>query len=368
MIKFWDSKKIPQKLIDNWQVKVSEVIKAGQFIGGPYVDEFEQNWGKYLDSKHVIGVGNGYDALYIALKSIRIGEGDFVAVPNHTFIATWLAVDATGATPIGVDVTKNGLMDIGLLKKIDLKFSAVIPVHMHGQMVDMPELIGWANDRNVFVIEDCAQSHGSSLLGKKAGTWGDIGVYSFYPTKNLGAIGDGGAINTNNDYLAEVIRSLANYGKNPSSVFNYERIGVNSRLDPIQAAVLSCNLSHLDAWNSSRAKLAAIYFDFLDNNGIESISRPKNNVFHHFTCRTNNRSLTKKLMYQSGLEVGIHYNSSAYRLYHEIKKNIPLTQSIAAEKIALETISLPMSPWLSEDDISEILFIISQPNILQSFF
>ena len=200
-IDFFSYKSAPADLKKEWQLAISEVIDSGQFIGGAAVSNFENEWSQYLGIGHAVGVGNGYDALVIALKALEIGAGDFVAVPSHTFIATWLAVDAVGATPIGIDCDASGLMDLDLLDKESVLFSAVIPVHMHGQMIDMQQLMNWARKNNTKVIEDCAQAHGASIHGKKSGTWGDIGAFSFYPTKNLGAIGDAGALVTDNDDL-----------------------------------------------------------------------------------------------------------------------------------------------------------------------
>ena len=190
---------VPVSLKNQWQVAFSEVVEDGQFIGGKFVEKFEKEWAEYLGTNFCVGVANGYDALVLSLKALGIMPGDYVAVPAHTFMATWLAVSAVGAEPIGIDCDENGLIDLSILESCKINLSAVIPVHMHGQMVDMSRLMNWATENHVRVIEDCAQAHGAEIYGKKAGTWGDIGAFSFYPTKNLGGLGDAGAVTTSDN-------------------------------------------------------------------------------------------------------------------------------------------------------------------------
>ena len=176
-VEFFSFKDAPESLRQEWRSAANEVFKSGYFIGGPFVEQFESEWAKYLAVRHAIGVGNGYDALVVGLKILGVGKGDLVAVPSHTFAATWLAVGAVGATPVGIDCDSSGLMDVDKLEANQLDFYAVIPVHMHGQMVDMPRLVKWAESKNVKVIEDCAQAHGAQINGKLAGTWGDFGAF-----------------------------------------------------------------------------------------------------------------------------------------------------------------------------------------------
>ena len=244
-IPFFSLTDIPAEIKAGWSNAINETISSGRFIGGNEVQNFESNFADYLDVKNVIGVGNGYDALVIALKALGIGNGDRVAVPAHTFMATWLAVAAVGAEPIGIDCDKNGLLDLNLLEDLSPRPNAVIPVHMHGAMVDMERLVTWANKFNVYIVEDCAQAHGAIQKGKKAGSWGDISAFSFYPTKNLGALGDAGAVVTSNSELAVKSRAYANYGSSVRNKYEYEQLGINSRLDSIQAGILNFNLSYL---------------------------------------------------------------------------------------------------------------------------
>jgi dTDP-4-amino-4,6-dideoxygalactose transaminase len=365
-IDFFSYKSAPADLKKEWQLAISEVIDSGQFIGGAAVSDFENNWSQYLGIRHAIGVGNGYDALVIALKALEIGPGDFVAVPSHTFIATWLAVDAVGATPIGIDCDASGLMDLNLLDSENTLFSAVIPVHMHGQMIDMQQVMNWARKNNTKVIEDCAQAHGASIHGKKSGTWGDIGAFSFYPTKNLGAIGDAGALVTDNDDLANRMRSIANYGKANGQKYQYEHLGINSRLDPIQAAVLNVNIKYLDSWNTARKIVADKYTKALSELGIQLFPQSKESVFHHYIALSENRDITKELLGENGVKTEIHYSESAEVIYNKLNNNSQI-KSPRANKLSNKTISLPLSPWITDFEINYVLDQISSENIRRSF-
>ena len=366
-IDFFTFNSVPKELKREWQEAISRVLDSGQFIGGPAVSSFENEWGAYLGVAHTIGVGNGYDALVIALRALDVGPGDFVAVPSHTFIATWLAVAAVGATPVGIDCDAHGLMDLNLLEKEVTIFSAVIPVHMHGQMIDMQRLMRWAKLKSIKVIEDCAQAHGAEIYGKKSGTWGDVGAFSFYPTKNLGAIGDAGAIVTNNSEIADRARSIANYGSIPNNKYEYQYSGVNSRLDPFQAAVLSVNLKYLDAWNDARRLTAKKYLSALEIIGIPLFSNTTESVFHHFILFSANRTMTRTLLRNQGIATEIHYPESAEDSYHNITNSILYGSSPNAKELTRKTISLPMSPWITDPEINYILDQISLESVRRSF-
>ena len=366
-IDFFSFDLAPKELKIEWQAAISDVLADGQFIGGPEVSKFENEWSQYLGIKHAIGVGNGYDALVIALKTLDIGSGDFVAVPSHTFIATWLAVAAVGAKPIGIDCDSNGLMDLDLLENEVGTFSAVIPVHMHGQMVNMQRLTTWAHERKIKVIEDCAQAHGAELYGKKSGTWGDIGAFSFYPTKNLGAIGDAGALVTANDALAERARSIANYGSVVNNKYEYQYLGINSRLDPIQAAILRVNLRYLDSWNQARKAVAKKYSNGLTELGINLFSTTPESVFHHYVAISENRTKTASLLKDQGILTEIHYPKSAENNYQIIKGVDGKRNSLKANELSRKTISLPISPWITDLEINYVLDQISLDSIRRSF-
>jgi dTDP-4-amino-4,6-dideoxygalactose transaminase len=363
---FFTFKDAPDFLRDEWKAATLKVIDSGQFIGGPFVDKFEVEWSKYLGIEHAIGVGNGYDAIVVALRILGIGAGDLVAVPSHTFVATWLAVGAVGATPIGIDCNASGLMDVDLLESIEANFSAVIPVHMHGQMVDMPKLVTWANQNEVKVIEDCAQAHGARVDGKFAGTWGHFGAFSFYPTKNLGALGDAGCIVTNDPTLAHEARSYINYGSVPGNKYEYQFNGINSRLDPMQAAILSVNLKYLDTWNARRNEIAKKYTERLQSAGVRTLNIKKESVFHHYIIESENRDVTRILLESMGIKTEIHYPECAEISYGKFKKNFTVGEIQNASKLSGKTLSLPISPWMSDESIDYLTSSILKKEVLDT--
>ena len=366
-VDFFSFRDAPNSLREEWYRATREVIDSGQFIGGSYVSRFEKEWAGYLGSNHAVGVGNGYDAIVVALKILGIGEGDLVAVPSHTFVATWLAVGAVGATPVGIDCNTSGLMDLDLLTSLNLDFSAVIPVHMHGQMVDMPRLVKWADAIGVKVIEDCAQAHGAKIDGKLAGTWGDFGAFSFYPTKNLGALGDAGALVTNDESLAKAARSYINYGSKVGNKYEYQIKGINSRLDPIQAALLSINLKYLDSWNLTRQEIASIYMDSFAPLGLNTLPIERESVFHHFILESANRPESRNLLEGRGIKTEVHYPESAEVSFSKFSnKYIPGIKTRALN-LSLKTLSLPISPWMNNQQINAVIEGVRNSDVLHSF-
>ena len=367
-IDFFSFANMPSAVMEDWTGAIKKVLQQGRYIGGEAVETFEKSWSSYLGVSHCIGVGNGYDALYIALRALKINPGDLVAVPNHTFIATWLSVNATGALPIGIDCDQNGLLDLDKLEESRMKFTAVIPVHMHGQMVDMDRLTRWATARKIHVIEDCAQAHGATQNNKKAGTWGDIGAFSFYPTKNLGAVGDAGAIVTNDESLARSMKSISNYGSSQGNKYQYDNIGINSRLDPIQAGVLSVNLKYLDNWNQLRISIANEYNVFFRNNKITIVNDTGGSVYHHYAIRSKNRDQTRKILTNHGIGTEIHYPQPASKIFGKLmKKNVTENQEESL-RLANETLSIPLSPWMKKDEIDYVKTIFQKPEILETIF
>lgn len=366
-VDFFSFKDAPDSLREEWNSATSEVIDSGQFIGGPFVNKFETEWANYLGIEHAIGVGNGYDAIVVALKILGIGVGDLVAVPSHTFVATWLAVGAVGATPVGIDCNTSGLMNVELLESSKTKFSAVIPVHMHGQMVDMPRLVTWANENSVRIIEDCAQAHGARIGGKLAGTWGDFGAFSFYPTKNLGALGDAGCIVTNDQKLASEARSYVNYGSVPGNKYEYQFNGINSRLDPVQAAILSVNLKYLDAWNARRNEIAKTYTESFREKGIKTLKIEIDSVFHHFIVESENRDETRMHLDLMGIKTEIHYPECAEKSYSKFSRSHISSEMPNASNLAKKTLSLPISQWMADTDVYRVLEAVIEVNTLRSF-
>lgn len=352
IVPFFDLKSAPTEIQNHWIDILSSVIRSGQFVGGEILGQFQNNFSNYLGSKYFIGVGNGLDAITLSLRALELPAYSNVAVPAHTFIATWLAVDQAGLHPIGIDVDEKGLINLDQLEGHELDFSAVIPVHLHGQTVDMPRLTTWAKEKNIKVVEDCAQAHGAEVSGKKVGTWGDLGAFSFYPTKNLGALGDAGGVATDDQKLAEKIQNLSNYGSMKSNKYLYSRIGYNSRLDSIQAGILSFNLENLDNWNENRRLSAKQYIRKLSGSGIQIIGN-NDSVWHHFAVLIPDRDLVREKLFKLGIGTEIHYPQTAASSFEGLKNH--QKQSFQnAEFIAKNILSLPMSPWLRQEEIDYV--------------
>jgi dTDP-4-amino-4,6-dideoxygalactose transaminase len=360
-VPFVDFSKIPSEVLEEQKRTASQVIDAGYFIGGPLVANFEGEWARAIGSSYAVGVGNGLDGLVIALKALDIGEGDLVAVPTHTFIATWNAVVLAGATPVGIDVDQYGLLDLSILEADTRKFAAVIPVHMHGMMVDMGRVNKWARSNSARVIEDASQAHLAFSYGNFAGSASDVGVFSLYPSKNLGALGDAGISVTNSGDIAEKMQSYRNYGASNQDKYFHTSFGVNSRLDAMQAAFLSVNLRHLTGWNQDRSRLADIYLKQLVPNLHFSILNPGvlDSVWHHFPIFTNNRSILQKYFHENGIQTEIHYPHLASSEFARIAKEEP-SHAPTGEFISENILSLPISPWHDEDQIFYVCEILNK--------
>jgi len=339
------------------------VMENGSFIMGSEVKAFELEFAAYCGTKHCIGVGNGLDALHMILRAYGIGEGDEVIVPSNTFIATWLAVSCAGAVPVSVepDPRTYNLDPSRVEVAITSKTKAVIPVHLYGQPSDMDPIMQIAENNNLRVIEDAAQAHGARYKGKMSGNLGHVAGFSFYPGKNLGALGDAGAIVTNDDALAEKVRMLRNYG---SKVKYYHEIkGINSRLDEMQAAVLRVKLTHLNEWNEHRKKIASYYLRYLvDLPGLILPYVPgwASPVWHIFPLRHSKRDDLQKYLKSKGVDTLIHYPvpphlSGAYADLGMTKSTFPIAETIASSEL-----SLPMGPHLSLDDAEYIVNTIQE--------
>ncbi len=345
-----------------WTDQVNSVINDGVFVQGEYVKKFENEWSQYLGCKFSIGTGNGLDGLIIALKAIGIQPGDDVAVPAHTFIACHLAISQVGAIPISVDVEKNGLISIEKLIELPKPPKAVIAVHLHGSVLDMTSLVAWAKKNDVLIIEDVSQAHGATREGQKAGTFGDISVFSLYPTKNLGALGDAGIISTNSEVFADFCRTYSNYGSDKNNKYRHQMKGINSRLDPIQAAILSINLPELDDWNRKRRDIASRYISAFTEVGIQILQELDNgNVFHHFALLVNNRNQFQNLLNAKYISSEIHYPICAADEWSEMNLT-PISNFHIARQISQKTISIPLHPWMSSSDIEYVI-----DNVIESF-
>ncbi len=330
---------------------ISATLSTSGFIGGPALARFEKAFAEFCGAKYAVGCGNGTDAIYLALRAMGIGPGHEVIVPVNTFIATSEAVTMAGAKPVFVDVDETySLIDISKIEAaITPRTKAIIPVHLYGQLVDMPRLMALAAKHGLEVVEDCAQAHGALLDGKKAGTWGRAGCFSFYPGKNLGAYGDAGGLITNDSALADSVRRIANHGR--ADKFGHQIEGVNSRLDGLQAGILEAKLRHLETWSMERRQAAKRYDALLKP--VQGVIVPEvrvegAHVFHLYVVRVKDRDGLRKLMDSRNIQSGIHYPIplhllGAYAHYQQGEGTFPV-----AEMLAKEIVSLPMFPELVE--------------------
>jgi len=336
---------------------IQNIINKSAFIGGQAVMNFEKEFASYIGTSHCIGVGNGTDALTIAMKTLEIGAGDEVITAANSFIATSEAITETGARVVFVDCNPRSFnINTELIEKnITKKTKAIIPVHLYGQPAEMNEIIEIAKKYNLFVIEDCAQAHGATYDNKKIGTFGDISCFSFYPGKNLGAYGDAGAILTNSDSLATKCKMIANHGR--VQKYNHEFEGINSRLDGIQAAVLSVKLKYLDKWIEKRRKVAHYYSELLQGN--ENIILPSENpkvksVYHLYVIRAKHRDNLQKFLKDNGISTEIHYPIGlpflkAYEYLDYQPEDLPVTYEYQSQLL-----SLPIYPELKREMIEYV--------------
>lgn len=341
--------------------KFSEMYKKNAFILGDENRAFNLEFGKYCGTDYCIGCGNGLDALYLILKAYGIGTGDQVIIPSNTFIATALAVSYTGAQPILVepDINTYTINSSLIEPSITSKTKAVIPVHLYGQPSDMDTIIEIGKSYNLKIIEDSAQAHGACYKDKKTGALGDAAGFSFYPGKNLGALGDGGAITTNDSDLAKMVKMLGNYGSERK--YYHELKGNNSRLDEIQAGILRIKLKYLDQWNHYRSKIAKRYLNEIHNNHIIlPCTDPKcEPVWHLFVIRTPKRDKLASFLNNHGVETVIHYPLPIHlqKSYSEL-----LAQSgrlKITEELARTVISLPMYFGMTDNEISYVIDLLN---------
>ena len=339
------------------EARVTAVLRSGTYIGGGEVTAFETAWAEFTEARHCIGVGNGLDALTLALLAAGIGPGDEVIVPAHTFIATWLSVSKTGADPVPVDPAPGAhLIDADRIQSaLSSRTRAIVPVHLYGDPIDLGPILRLAAEHHLLVIEDAAQAQGARYRGQRIGSHGDMVAWSFYPGKNLGAAGDAGAVTTNDDELAERIRILGNYGSLQKYV--HEERGLNSRLDPMQAAVLRVKLGHLDAWNSRRSAIAALYRSAIPSaHLLETMTEEGESVHHLMVVRVDDREGVRDALAAVGIETGVHYPTPPHRQQAYRKDSEENGWSFpVAERLAETVVSLPIGPHLSMDDAERVL-------------
>ena len=361
-IPFVTFKPLEKELDKELREAFERVYNRSWYIEGEEDKNFEENFAKYCNTKYCVGVGNGLDALMLALKALNIGEGDEVIVPSNTYIATALAVTYVGATPIFVepDIKTFNINTEKIEEKITEKTKAIIPVHLYGQPCQMDKIMEIAKKHNLYVVEDCAQAHGAIFNVQVIGSFGDVGCFSFYPGKNLGALGDAGAVVTNNKEIADKVRALGNYG----SDYKYHHIykGNNSRLDELQAAFLDVKLPMLDKVNNERRRVANKYLNGINNSKIILPFVPNNvePVWHIFGIRSKERDELEKYLNDNGIKTNKHYPIPMHlqECYKDL--NIKQGELPIAEEISKTELSIPMYYGMTDEEIEYVIDIINK--------
>lgn len=339
---------------------IKRVLDNSYYIDGPYLKQFEQEWAEYCGTKYCVGVGNGLEGIKLSLLALGIKENDEVIIPSHTFIATALAVSNCGAKPVFVEVNEDDYLinPDKIEEKITDKTKAIIVVHLYGQCCEMDKIMDIAKRHNLKVVEDAAQAHGATYKGRKAGSLGDIAEFSFYPGKNLGCLGDGGCITTNDEELADKVRELRNYGSNQKYIHNEK--GFNSRLDELQASILSVKLPYLDKWNNDRRRIASRFNNEIKN---EKIKLPVENVdnyhvYHQYVVQVDDRENFQDYLKKYDIPTMVHYPRAIHKqkAYEEFNKlDLPI-----AEELASKVVSLPMYYGLTDEEIDYIINVINK--------
>lgn len=361
MVLFLDLKKQYHSIEQEVTEAIKNVLNDSAFIGGKYVDSFERDFARYQDVNECIGVGNGTDALEIAIEALELPKGSEIIVPANSFIASSEAVTRSGHRVVFCDCNdRNYTISIPSLRsKITSKTKAILAVHLYGHPCDMDEILSIAEEFDLRVIEDCAQSHGAEYKGKRVGAIGDVGAFSFYPGKNLGAYGDGGAIVTNNEHIAKKCRMISNHGR--LTKYDHEFEGRNSRLDGIQAAILSIKLKYLDKWTERRIKVADFYLENLKDVGDIVLPRRESwarQVFHLFAIRTEKRNELKRYLARKGIQSSVHYPIALPKLkaYEYLSQN---NEDLVASRIDQQLLSLPIGEHLLPDELEKVVLAIN---------
>lgn len=360
MIPFFDLTKQYESIQAEIDAATARVLTSGWFILGPEVSAFEKEFAEYIGARHAVGVGSGTEALHIALLALGIGAGDEVITVPNTAVATVAAIELTGARAVLCDVRADSmLMDVAALERaITPRTRAIIPVHLFGQSCDLDPILELARAHKIFVLEDCAQAHGATYRGKRVGSFGDIAAFSFYPTKNLGAYGDGGAILTNDAQLAERVNLLRQYGWRERYASDIK--GMNSRLDELQAAILRVKLRHLDAWNAARRERAALYTELL-----RTVTPPREmsygqHVYHLYVIQSPHRQSLISHLQSRGIGTAIHYPRMIHRQAAYANLGYGEGSLPVAEKLEREILSLPLYPELALDDVRAVANAINE--------
>jgi dTDP-4-amino-4,6-dideoxygalactose transaminase len=360
MIPFFDLTKQYESIQSEIDDATQRVLKSGWFILGKEVAAFEKEFAEYLGVAHALGVGSGTEALHLALLALGIGSGDEVVTVPNTAVATVAAIELTGAQAVLCDVRPDSmLIDVEkLARAITPRTRAVIPVHLFGQSADLDPILEIARAKSIFVLEDCAQAHGATYRGRRVGSIGDIAAYSFYPTKNLGAYGDGGAIVTRDPRLAERVNLLRQYGWRER--YTSEIKGMNSRLDELQAAVLRVKLRHLDGWNAARRERAALYTEMLHGPTPPREMAYGQAVYHLYVVQSARRDRLAAFLKERGIGTAIQYPHAIHRQAAYTNLGYPEGSLPVAERLAREILSLPLYPELPLADVRTVAEAVNQ--------
>lgn len=358
-IPFLDLQQINQEYAGELKAACNRVIDSGWYISGSELARFEAEFARYCGTRHAVGMGNGLDALSLVLRAWKeqgkIHTGDEVIVQSNTFIATVAAVLENGLTPVLADVDAHTYnLDMAALQSARTdKTRIVLPVHLYGQLSPMPDIMAWARQHGLLVLEDCAQAHGARLHDRKAGSWGDAAAFSFYPGKNLGALGDGGAVTTDDAELAAMVRALGNYGS--SVKYRHDFPGINSRLDEIQAAMLQVKLAHLDDATARRRQLARRYLSEIRNPLIRlpGVACDDGHVWHLFVIACAHRDALKDYLAQQGIATMIHYPHPID--YHQPYAALTPPPASAAMALHDRILSLPLYPTMTDADMEQVI-------------
>ncbi|WP_394780856.1 DegT/DnrJ/EryC1/StrS family aminotransferase [Undibacterium sp.] len=360
-VPFLDIQASYKELKTDIDAAVQRVLDSGWYILGGEVDTFEHDYAQYCGTRHCVSLANGLDALHLALRAMGVGAGDEVIVPSNTYIATWLAVSQCGAVPVPVEpVEATYNIDPAKIEAaITPRTKVILPVHLYGQPADMAPIMDIARKHGLRVLEDGAQAHGARYQGQRLGGHGDAVAWSFYPGKNLGALGDGGAVTTNDPELADRIRVLRNYGSRVKYVNEVQ--GYNSRLDPLHAAALCVKLKHLDAWNARRAEVASRYTAALGNSGLilPAVLQGTEPAWHLYVVRTEDREGLQARLTAAGVGSLIHYPIPPHLQQAYADAGFSAGQFPLAEIMAKQVLSLPMGPHLSAEQQQHVIEAIT---------
>lgn len=355
---------IPMEMELNERIRVAfnRVFERSWYIEGKEDSDFERAFAQFCNTKYCVGTGNGLDALMLSLKALGIGAGDEVIVPSNTYIATALAVTYVGATPVFVepDIKTFNIDYKRIEEKITSKTKAIMPVHLYGQPCNMDPIVRIAKENNLYIVEDCAQAHGATYKGKKVGSFGNAAGFSFYPGKNLGALGDAGAMVTNDEVICKKVRALGNYG----SDYKYHHIykGNNSRLDELQAAFLSVKLPFLNKMNNERRRIAQMYLNEIRNENIvlPSVIENVDPVWHIFGIRCKNRDKLEKYLNDNGIGTNKHYPIPMHMQKCYADLGIKEGELPIAEEISATQLSLPMYYGMTDEEVNYVIDIINK--------